>query len=139
MIKKKDLSQENKKAWEEYVKNPSDIYDKENSNHNIKKKKSRFKFDLHGFSLDRANNKVKEIILFCTEKKYSEILFITGKGKHSKNDRDVYSSKDLGKLRFSVPEYINSDKEISKLIVSVSRAETKDGGDGAILIKLRNL
>ena len=66
-------------------------------------------------------------------------MFITGKGKHSKNDRDVYSSKDLGKLRFSVPEYINSDKEISKLIVSVSRAETKDGGDGAILIKLRNL
>ena len=66
-------------------------------------------------------------------------IIITGKGNHSKNDRDVYSSKDLGKLRFSVPEYINSDKEISKLIVSVSGAEPKDGGDGAILIRLRNL
>ena len=139
MIKKKNLSQENKKTWEEYVNNPSDIYDKEKNGHNIFKKKNRFKFDLHGFSLDGANSKVREIILSCTEKKYSEILFITGKGNHSKNARDVYSSKDLGKLRFSVPEYINSDKQISKLIVSVSGAAPKDGGDGAILIKLRNL
>ena len=76
VIKKKDLSQEDKKAWEEYVNNPSDIYDKENSSHNISKKKSRFKFDLHGFSLDGANNKVKEIILSCMEKKYSEIISI---------------------------------------------------------------
>ena len=29
MIKKKDLDQDDKKAWEEYIKNPSDIYDKD--------------------------------------------------------------------------------------------------------------
>ena len=29
MIKKKDLSKEDKKVWEDYVKNPSDIYDKD--------------------------------------------------------------------------------------------------------------
>ena len=29
MIKKKDPSQEDKKTWEEYIKNPSDIYDKD--------------------------------------------------------------------------------------------------------------
>ena len=29
MIKKKDLDQDNTKAWEEYIKNPSDIYDKD--------------------------------------------------------------------------------------------------------------
>ena len=138
MIKKKDLSKEDSEVWQSYIKNPTDVYDKDSGNKSINRKE-RFKFDLHGFSLDGANNKVKEIILSCMEKKYSEILFITGKGNHSKNDRDVYSSKDLGKLRFSVPEYINSNKEISKLIVSVSGAEPKDGGDGAILIKLRNL
>ena len=32
MIKKKDLSVENKKAWEDYIKNPSDIYDKDKAN-----------------------------------------------------------------------------------------------------------
>ena len=29
MIKKKDLSEEDKKVWQEYIKDPSDIYDKE--------------------------------------------------------------------------------------------------------------
>ena len=29
MIKKKDLDLEDKKTWEEYIKNPSDIYDKD--------------------------------------------------------------------------------------------------------------
>ncbi len=28
MNKKKDLSQEDKKTWEDYIKDPSDIYDK---------------------------------------------------------------------------------------------------------------
>ena len=32
MIKKKDLSQEDKKTWEDYIKNPSDIYDKDKNN-----------------------------------------------------------------------------------------------------------
>ena len=32
MIKKKDLSIEDKEAWENFTKHPSDIYDKENGN-----------------------------------------------------------------------------------------------------------
>ena len=32
MIKKKDLSQEDKKTWEDYIKDPSDIYDKDSNN-----------------------------------------------------------------------------------------------------------
>ncbi len=139
MIKKKDLSQDNKKAWEEFTKDPSGIYDKDKSDFKIPDVRLRFKFDLHGLSLDEANYKVKEIILSCIEKNFREILLITGKGNHSTNYKDVYKSKDLGKLRFSVPEFLNSDKEINKLILSVDSADPKDGGDGAILIKLRNL
>ena len=63
MIKKKGLSQEDKKNWENYIKNPSDIYDKDQSISHVFQKRSRYKFDLHGFTLDEANNKVKEIIL----------------------------------------------------------------------------
>ena len=80
MNKHKDLSPEDKKNWEDYIKNPSDIFDKDKTNSVDNEKKSRFRFDLHGFTLDQANKKVKEIILSCTEKKYKEILFITGKG-----------------------------------------------------------
>ena len=138
MIKKKDLSQDNIKAWEEYIKNLSGIYDKDKSNQKIIRKE-RFKFDLHGFTLDEANKKVKEILLFCIKNKYKELLLITGKGLHSTSDKDAYISKDFGKLKFSVPEFIRSDFETNKLVVSINEAEVKDGGEGAILIKLKNL
>ena len=62
MTKKKDPCQEDKKTWEEYIKNPSDIYDKDKDISNNVQRKERYKFDLHGFSLDEANNKVEEII-----------------------------------------------------------------------------
>ena len=138
MSKKKDLSQEDKKTWENYIRDPSDIYDKDRNNQKSNRKE-RFKFDLHGFTLDEANKKVKEILLFCTENKYKELLLITGKGLHSTSDKDAYISKDFGKLKSSVPEFIRSDIEINKLIVSINEAAVKDGGEGAILIKLKNL
>ncbi len=139
MIKKKDLSKEDKNAWEEYIKNPSDIFDKDREKLIVSDKNERYKFDLHGFTLSEANKKVKEIILSCSYKKYREILFITGKGLHSTNDKDVFTSKDLGKLKFSVPDFIRSDKDLKGLIYSISEAEIEDGGQGAVLIKLRNL
>ena len=139
MDKKKDVDQENVKAWEEYIKNPSDIYDKEKNNSKHNSRRERFKFDLHGFTLDDANRKIREIIFFCKEKKYKELLIITGKGIHSTNDNDVYVSKNFGKLKYSVPEFIKSDEELNKLILSVTEADIKDGGEGAILIKMKNL
>tara|TARA_B100000242_G_scaffold84474_1_gene56362 strand:+ start:147 stop:563 length:417 start_codon:yes stop_codon:yes gene_type:complete len=138
VIKKKVLSQEDRKIWEDYIKNPSDIYDKDKNNQK-KKRNSRFKFDLHGFTLDGANKKVREILFFCVENKYRELLLITGKGIHSSSDKDAYISKDFGKLKFSVPEYIKSNPEFNKLIISVNEADIKDGGEGAIIIKLKNL
>ena len=69
MIKKKDLSEEDIKTWESYTKNPSDLYDKDNNYHQVLLKKERFRFDLHGYTLDKANLKVKEIIFFCLKKK----------------------------------------------------------------------
>ena len=139
MIKKKDLEQDNTKAWEDYIKNPSDIYDKDKKNSKENGRKGRFKYDLHGYTLDDANNKVKEIILKCKENNYKEILLITGKGLHSKNDKEIYVSKNFGTLRYSVPEFIKSDEELSNFIISINEAEIEDGGAGAILIKLKNL
>ena len=81
---------------------------------------------------------MKEIILSCIQKNYKEILLITGKGIHSKNDLDMYSSKDFGKLKFSVPDFINSDQDLNKLIISINEADPRDGGEGAVLIRLKN-
>ena len=139
MIKKKDLDQDDKKAWEEYIKNPSDIYDKDKNYSKENRRKERFKYDLHGYTLEDANRKVKEIILSCKENKFKEIRLITGKGLHSTNDKDIYVSKNLGTLRYSVPEFIKSNEELNNSIISIKEADIKDGGEGALLIKLKNL
>ena len=139
MIKKKDPNQEDKKIWEDYIKNPADIYDKDQSVSHVIQKRERYKFDLHGFTLDEANNKVKEIIEHCVQNKFKELLLITGKGIHSTNDKDAYISKNLGKLKFSVPEFIKTNQELNKFVISINDAEKKDGGEGAIIIKLKNL
>ena len=139
MIKKKNISQEDINTWKNYIKSPTDIIDKDNIQDDSKSHNNRYKYDLHGFTLLEANEKVKEIILLCVKKNYKEILLITGKGIHSNTEKDVYTSKDLSKLRYSVPEYIKSDLDLSKHIVSISNANDIDGGNGAIIIKLKKL
>ena len=139
MIKKKNISQEDINTWKNYIKSPNDITDKDNIQNDSKSNHSRFKYDLHGFTLLEANEKVKEIILLCVKKNYKEILLITGKGIHSNVEQDVYASRDLSKLKYSVPEYIKSNLDLSKHIVSISNADKRDGGDGAIIIKLKKL
>jgi DNA-nicking Smr family endonuclease len=138
VIKKKSLSKEDQKVWEDYTRNPSDIIDKD-KNYSRTVNKERFKFDLHGYTLDDANKKVREIILSCKENNYKEILLITGKGLHSKNEKDIYVSKNFGTLRYSVPEFIKSEKDLNNFIISINEAEIKDGGAGSLLIKLKNL
>ena len=139
MIKKKDLSQEDKETWDNFTRQPSDIYDKDLQITDDNPRRNRLRYDLHGFTLEDANKKVKDLILSGIRNKYKEILLITGKGLHSNTEEDTYVSKNLSKLRFSVPEFINSCDELSKFVVSISEASLKDGGSGAILIKLKNL
>ena len=139
MKKKKGLSKEDRKTWESYISNPSDIYDKENKTSKINQRKERFKFDLHGYTLDNANIKVKEIIKYCVENRFKELLIITGKGNHSTSEKNAFVSKDLGKLKYSVPEFIKSNQELSNNIISINSANKIDGGDGAIIIKFKNL
>ena len=139
MIKKKYLSKKDLEDWDTYIKNPSDVYDKDKNNRINKGRKERFRFDLHGHTLDEANQKVSDVIFSCVKNKYKEILFITGKGLHSTSDSDAYVSKDFSKLKHSVPNFIKSDEDLNKFVISISDADIKDGGEGAILVKLRNL
>ena len=139
MIKKKNISSTDAKIWEEYIKNPTDISIKDIDLEKEHATKSRFKYDLHGFTLEEANKKVEEIILSCSKKNYKEILLITGKGIHSDTDQNVYVSQKLSKLRYSVPEFIKTNPELKKLITSINEAKKIDGGEGAIIIKLKNL
>jgi len=135
--KKNHLSKQDKEDWKNFLENTSKVPNKD-QNQIIDSRDKKFRFDLHGLTLDEANSKVREIILSCSKKNFKEILLITGKGLHSGQD-DVYKSSQLSKLRYSVPEFIKSNIEISQLISSVETPLQKDGGDGALLIKLKKL
>ena len=137
MKKKVPLSQKDKEDWKKFLEDTSRVPDKDQNNI-TDSVKNKYKFDLHGLTLDEANKKVKEVIKSCSEKNFREILLITGKGLHS-NQEDVYKSSDFSKLRFSVPEFINSDPETSKLIISITKPPQNEGGEGALLIKLKKL
>ena len=137
MKKKDNLSQKDKEDWKNFLEDTSRIPDKDKTNQ-LRKRNETFRFDLHGLTLNEANKKVRDIIISCSEKNFKKILLITGKGLHSK-DNDVYKSSRLSKLKYSVPEYINSEPEISKLILSITTPAQKDGGEGALLIQLKKL
>ena len=139
MNKKKKISQEDINTWTDFIKNPTGVTNKDNFLNNSQLEYSRFKYDLHGLTLLEANEKVEEIILFCLKKNYEEILLITGKGIHSNSDKDIYVSQDLSKLKYSVPDYIKSNHDLSKHILSIDNADKADGGEGAIIIRLKKL
>tara|TARA_B100001996_G_scaffold374128_1_gene352370 strand:+ start:128 stop:547 length:420 start_codon:yes stop_codon:yes gene_type:complete len=139
-VKKKiSISEKDKKDWKDYIEDPKDLFNKDLNLKEKTRDNSRFKFDLHGYKLLEANQKVKEIILSCWKKKYSEILLVTGKGIHSNTDQDVYVSNELSKLKYSIPDYIKSDNDLFSKISSISKADPQDGGDGAIIVKLKKL
>jgi DNA-nicking Smr family endonuclease len=137
--KKEDIPEIEKEHWEEYLKNPKDIFDKELDNKKQFDQPTRYRFDLHGFTLLEANKKVRELIIHCQKNSFKEILLITGKGLHSNTDQNTYVSKKLSKLKFAVPEYIRTQKDLSDKIISIETAQIDDGGEGAIVIKLKKL
>ena len=139
MKKKENISNSDKVLWEEYIKNPKDLYDKEIEEKKTSLRPKRFRFDLHGFTLLDANQKIRELIINCQNNNFREILLITGKGLHSNTAQNTYVSKELSKLKYAVPEYIKTQKDLSDKVFSIERASVNDGGEGAIIIKLKNL
>jgi DNA-nicking Smr family endonuclease len=137
--KKEEIPDKEKKIWEEYLKNPKDLFDKELEDKKKNNHANRYRFDLHGFTLLEANKKVRKLITYCQLNGYKEVLLITGKGLHSNTDQNTYVSKELSKLKFAVPEYIKNQKDLAEKIVSMEPAQINDGGEGAIIIKLKKL
>ncbi len=137
MIKK--LSNKDKKDWENFLSNKDKLLDKELlSKKNIKKNITKT-IDLHGFSLENANKVIDEFINECFQKKIDRIIVITGKGLRSKNISNPYVSKDLSILKYSVPEFIRSNKNLMIKIKNITDANIEDGGSGAFNIFLKKL
>jgi len=136
----KKISEKDKKDWQNFISNKEKLSDKDLhlSNKKIKKEITEI-IDLHGFSLENANNTIEEFIIQCSKKKISKIIVITGKGLRSKSIENPYVSKDLSILKHSVPSFIKSKNNLIKLIKKIEEAKIEDGGEGAFYIFLKKL
>ena len=80
---------------------------------------------------------MKKFIEDGYENGVSKMIVVTGKGSHSNVEKDPYVSKDLSILKYSVPEFIENDKELMKKIIDIKDASIEDGGTGAFYIFLK--
>jgi len=136
--KKYPATPKDKKDWIAFTKHLEDVYDKETNiikQNTIKDK--ILKLDLHGLSLNQANKIVKKFIIKSFEARYTKLLIITGKGLRSKVNKNPYLSQQMSVLKYSVPEFIKNDKDLFDKIRKISRADLKDGGEGAFYIFLK--
>ena len=130
------ISEKDKKTWEEFLSNDQKLPDKDNFQSKIKSKKTR-SLDLHGKSLDEANQIIENFIRKSYEDKVHKLIIVTGKGLHSSNEKDPYVSKDLGILKHSIPNFLKNNVELMELISNISEASIEDGGSGAFYIFLK--
>ena len=130
------ISEKDKKTWEEFLSNDQKLPDKDNIQNKTIIKRTR-SLDLHGKTLDEANSIIENFIKKSYEDKVQKLIIVTGKGLHSDNEKDPYVSKDLGILKYSIPEFVKNNKDLMKIISSISEASVKDGGTGAFYIFLK--
>ena len=138
MKKKFPVTPKDKKDWITFTKRPEKIYNKDDAfvKQNIIINKTK-RLDLHGLSLNQANKVVKKFVIDSFEDEYEKLLVITGKGLRSKVRNNPYLSEQMNVLKYSVPEFIKNDEDLCKKINSISTADLKDGGEGALYIFLK--
>ena len=134
----KKISDKDKEDWQNFVSGKEKLLDKDlYSNKNRIQKETIKTIDLHGLSLQNANNIIEEFIIQCFKKNVNKIIVITGKGLRSKSIENPYVSKDLSILKHSVPNFIKSKTNLMKIINKIEEANIEDGGEGAFYIFLK--
>ena len=131
-----NISDKDKKDWDNFISSKETLISKD---HNFKNKinlKTKT-IDLHGFTLDQANKFIENFILKSFEEKINKLIVVTGKGLHSQNKQNPYVSEDLSILKYSVPEFIRNNKNLTNVINEMKDANNEDGGNGAFYIFLK--
>ena len=131
-----NISDKDKKDWQAFISRKEKIVDKD-FKPQIKNHLKVKSLDLHGYTLEEANNAIEQFILKAFEKGVSKLIIVTGKGIHSDVEKDPYVSKDLSILKYSVPEFINNNQNLMKVINDIQDATIEDGGSGAFYIYLK--
>ena len=138
MKKKYTASNKDKKDWEAFTKQIGNIYPKEDDLFPQDVQDSSIKkLDLHGTSLNEANQKVEKFIIESFIQGCRKILIITGKGSRSKVGKNPYVSEKFGVLKNSIPEFIKENNDLNQKVIKILEADNKHGGSGAIYVFLK--
>ncbi len=131
-----NISDKDKKDWQTFISSKEKVIDKDfkSQKKNLLKVRS---IDLHGYTLEQANNAIEQFILKAFEERVNKLIVVTGKGIHSDVEKNPYVSKDLSILKYSVPEFINNNQNLMRLINDIQDATIDDGGSGAFYVFLK--
>ena len=130
-----NISDKDKKDWDRFISSNEKLPNKD-FEHQKKHLKVR-SIDLHGYTLDEANKTIEDFINKAFSENINKLIIVTGKGLHSENEKDPYVSKDLGILKYSIPEFINNNASLMNMINEITDAKIEDGGEGAFYIFLK--
>ena len=131
-----NISEKDKKDWHKFINSTEKLPNKDFKNQKNKNQKVR-SIDLHGYTLDEANKTIETFINKAFSENINKLIIVTGKGLHSENEKDPYVSKDLGILKYSVPEFITNNAGLMNMINEITDAKIEDGGGGAFYIFLK--
>ena len=130
------ISDKDKIDWENFLSNKEKLPNKDLRFKEIKTSKVK-QIDLHGFTLEEANQKMTSYIEECYANGVNKINVITGKGLRSKNLNDPYQSNNLSILKFSVPHFIKGNNQLMSKIISIDFEAVENPSAGNFYIFLR--
>jgi len=133
----KKISDKDKNDWLNFINSKDKLENKDISGKKPQKNSYEKSIDLHGYSLNDANKMIHKFILLSYENNIKKIKVITGKGSRSKNKENPYQSENLGILKYSVPEYINSNSELLKVIKFITKEDIESITKGSFEIILK--
>ena len=133
----KKLSHKDKKDWQNFLESSEKLDNKDKETLDRPNKIEEKVIDLHGFTLEEANQKVSEFIQDCYDRNVIKINIITGKGLRSKNLDDPYQSKDLSILKHSVPNYIKHNPQLMSKIIKIDQQAVDSPSKGNFEIYLK--
>ena len=131
-----NISDKDKQDWNNFINSKEKLPNKDKK-FNKKKIFETRSIDLHGYTLEQANKAIEDFINKAFLENVNKLIVVTGKGIHSDNEKDPYVSKELGILKYSVPEFISNNTSLMSMINEITDAKIEDGGGGAFYIFLK--
>ena len=135
MIKK--ISDKDKQDWQNFLNSSDKLEDKEQKISLTPKRYIEKSIDLHGYTLEEANQKITTYIEDCFIKGVKKINIITGKGLRSQNLNDPYQSNNLSILKYSVPNFIKNNENLMSKIISVDFEAVENPSVGSFDVFLK--